>query len=116
MAFKADSYKKDIVTVLKLSGTLDSASKDGLRKAFDGVLAKEKYPMIVLDLSALEYLSSLGWGLFVEYNRIAKENGGGIKLALMNDRIDRLYVLMGIAAQIESFRDLDGACSSFILK
>lgn len=107
MKLKVTETIKDGIYYVRPEGTLDYSNKDDLRAHLDVIIDGANKPKIVMDLQALEYMSSVGWGVLVDYAVKAKERRGAMVLARMNDRIGRLYDLMGIRARIDYCSEID---------
>ena len=60
------------VSILKVSGYLDTTTAGELENALYGLLDRNLFK-IVVDLSGVNYISSAGWGIFIRLNRYAEE-------------------------------------------
>jgi len=98
---------KEGIHFLRPEGTLDYSNKDQLRSSLDKIIEGENKPKIAVDMQVLEYISSVGWGVLVDYALKAKEKNGVMILTRMNDRIGRLYDLMGIRERIEHCSEIN---------
>jgi anti-anti-sigma factor len=98
---------KEGIHFVRPEGTLDYSNKDQLRSLLDKIIEGENEPKIAVDLQVLEYMSSVGWGVLVDYAIKTKEKKGVMILARMNDRIGRLYDLMGIKVRIEHCSEIN---------
>ncbi len=67
---------------LTLSGRLDAAQAISADAAFEAIDASA-----VVDMSALEYISSAGLGLLLKTHKRLTEQGGGLKLVNVNPHI-----------------------------
>ncbi len=67
---------------LKLSGRLDAAQAISAESAFDAIDASA-----VIDMSALEYISSAGLGLLLKTHKRLMGQGAGLKLVNVNPHI-----------------------------
>lgn len=106
------------VDVLTLSGRLDAASEQDLRKVIDAMLSEGR-ARIVLDLSQLETLSSAGLRVIIEARKRARAlsltnlEGGDVRLAAPNDYVRELLDLTGFTTTFEIHSDVIGAVGSF---
>ena len=70
--------KQSSPPTLVLSGRLDSATAPKLEQALDGVLARGPIARLVLDLGALDYLSSAGIRCFIRARKAIEPRGGSV--------------------------------------
>ena len=81
--------------VVTISGRLiSSKDAEGLETMVKKLL-DENHKMIVIDISAMEYSDSSGIGAMVSCLTHAKKNGGDLRLAGANPRMQRLFKLIG---------------------
>ena len=113
MALDLKETEQDGVLVIKLSGVLDAGSRDALRDRLAEFTRAKDTPKAVMDMGELDYISSVGWSVFVENAAEMNDKRGGLKFACMRKNMDRLFQLMGINAQIESYAGVEQAVKSF---
>ena len=98
--------------VIRIEGFLDTTTSQHLAKRLDMLLEEEVYK-IVIDLEAVDYISSPGWGILVGDIRRIRENSGDLKLARMKPEVYEIYTLLGLDSFIESYDSVEEACSKF---
>ncbi len=98
--------------IIRIEGFLDTTTSQSLAKRLDGLLEREVYK-IVIDLEAVDYISSPGWGILVGDIRRIRENGGDLKLARMKPEVYEIYALLGLDSFIESYGSVEEACDQF---
>lgn len=76
----------------RLSGDLDVYSVDAVRQA----LAPELHGMLVLDISALEFMDDSGLGLVVGMVKRLGQQGGSLVLRNPTDQIRRVFEVTGL--------------------
>jgi len=75
-----------------LAGRFDASQEEKARAVFDAV-AEPK----VVDLTRLDYISSLGLGMLVKtQKRLMQETGGGLKLVRVNSHIQDILRYSGL--------------------
>jgi anti-sigma B factor antagonist len=74
------------VSVVKVSGRVDSSTAPELEKALQGLMDSDRN-QIVLDLQETEYMSSAGLQVLVAVHKATKKNGGGLCLAQPSTRV-----------------------------
>lgn len=100
------------VAVLDVKGTLDSTTVGQLEKAFQGAL-KENKKRFIFNLADAEYISSIGWGVFVSNLKSIREKGGDILLCGMSPSIQHIYELLDFEKIIKAYPDEQGALQIF---
>lgn len=82
------------VEILELNGELDAHTAPVLEQHITKLIESEKY-QIVVNFSALEYISSAGLGVFMAYIEDLRERGGDIKLTNMKENVYNVFDLLG---------------------
>lgn len=100
------------VSILKVSGYLDTTTAGELENALYGLVKKNLY-RIVVDLSGVNYISSAGWGIFIGEIKDIRNNKGDLKLAGMTGDVREVYLLLEFHSILESYDTVDEAVSSF---
>jgi len=93
--------REDGVSVLKVSGYLDTNTSSELESALFGLLKKNE-KKIVIDLSGVNYISSAGWGIFISEIKEIRHNGGDLKLAGMVGDVYEVFRLLEFDSILES--------------
>ncbi len=100
----------DLVTV---KGRVDSATAPQLDKAFERI-NKAGHFKIVLDMGALEYMSSAGFrSLLAAQRQCRRYNRGEVLLASVPKRIQEALELAGFTELFKIFNDATTAVGSF---
>ena len=99
------------ILVLALKGFVDSSTALHLDKALTTALS-DGGKLAIVDLKDTEYVSSIGWGMFVVHNRAFSEKGGGVHLAAMRSELDFVYRSMGFASLVKSFSTHEAAIAA----
>ena len=88
-----------------VKGRVDSATAPQFSKAFDAIMKKDVYK-IVVDMSDLEYMSSAGFRALLAAQRACKRyNRGEVVLAAVPNRINEALELAGFTELFKSFND-----------
>jgi anti-sigma B factor antagonist len=104
--------KNPIVSVLRVSGYVDTTTSPDLERRLQALLRENRYH-IVVDLAAVEYISSAGWGIFISEIREIRENGGDLKLAGMIPDVKEVFDLLEFENILKAYADADLAVTSF---
>ncbi|OAN52323.1 anti-anti-sigma factor [Paramagnetospirillum marisnigri] len=84
--------QQDGATVVTLAGEVDLSHSPTLRKALMELMF-EKKPVVVVDLSAVEYIDSSGVAGLVEAYQSARKNATRFVLAAVSDPVRRVLQL-----------------------
>jgi anti-sigma B factor antagonist len=100
------------VSVIKVSGYLDTTTARDLETALDSLLDKGSYK-IVLDLSGVTYISSAGWGIFIGEIKEIRNHGGDLKLAEMVGDVFEVFQLLEFQSILEAYPTIQEAKEAF---
>jgi anti-sigma B factor antagonist len=100
------------VTVLKVSGYLDTTTASELESALNGLL-KKGCSKIVVDLSGVTYISSAGWGIFIGEIKEIRSRGGDLKLAGMVGDVFEVFQLLEFQTILEAYPSSGEAIEAF---
>lgn len=103
------------VSVIKVSGYLDTTTARDLETALNGLLDKDRYK-IVLDLSGVTYISSAGWGIFIGEIKEIRNHGGDLKLAEMVGDVFEVFQLLEFQSILEAYPTIQEAREAFAKK
>ena len=107
MEIKTKQFKH--CDLLELIGRIDSATSPKLSEALDAIAAEGRYK-IVLDMSALEYMSSAGFRALISAQRNCKRyNRGEVVLANVPANINSALELAGFTTLFRIFSDVTTA-------
>jgi anti-sigma B factor antagonist len=85
----------DGVAVLAVSGALDLASATDFRRLVNDLLAEARVRLVV-DLTDIEFVDSVGLGVLVSAHRRTRGLRGGMVLVVDGDPVTRLLRLTGL--------------------
>lgn len=100
----------DGVDKISLAGRLDSAGAQAIDMRFTALTATRK-ALIVVDLSELSFIASMGLRTLVTNARAQLKRGGKLVLARPQPLVGEVLKAAGIDAMIPIYGDLDSACS-----
>jgi anti-sigma B factor antagonist len=98
--------------LLTLSGTIETANASGLEETLDRIIGGRSY-RIVVDLGAVQYISSAGWGIFISEIKRIRRNGGDIKLAGMAPEVREVFQLLEFDSILKPYHDKESAIKDF---
>ncbi len=85
------------VATITIKGPLDTETSDELTKTFEALFAKKAYK-IAIDLSQVEYISSVGIGTLISVFDTLQENDGGMIFVRPTDDVKAALVGPAVAA------------------
>ncbi|HNR67897.1 MAG TPA: STAS domain-containing protein [bacterium] len=103
----------DKVTTLRIAGFLDAHTAPMLEREIEKLLEEGRYRILV-DFAELGYISSAGLGVFMGYIEQVRENNGDIKMCRMNDKIYRVFDLLGFPTLYDIVTDEEMARAKFV--
>jgi len=106
--------RKDVeeISVLYLKGYLDAHTAPDFEKALQE-LVDENRVRIVVNLMDLSYISSAGLGVFMGFIEDIRKKKGDIKLAEPNDKVYRVFDLLGFPVLYEIFQKEEEAIQKY---
>ena len=84
--FSLNVMPRDAGVIVQVCGDASVNEADHLRNGLQPILRRNPQ-RIVLDLTALEFINSLGLGVLLEFRKDAQEHGVDLRLAGASDRI-----------------------------
>ncbi len=89
-----DTLEEHQITKVSVEGFLDAHTVPEMEKIIHNLIQEGKYKIIV-DFSALSYISSAGLGVFMSVIGDVKNNNGDIILMKMPPKIYKVFDLLG---------------------
>jgi anti-sigma B factor antagonist len=86
------------MTRLVVSGEIDLAAADRVREAI-AAAAQTPTRLLLIDVTAVEFIDSSGLRALVEGSRAARSNGRRVELAITDGPVTRLLELTGTRSQ-----------------
>lgn len=100
------------VSVLTLRGTIETTNASGLEETLARIVDENCY-RIVVDLAAVTYISSAGWGIFISEIKRIRRNNGDIKLAGMSPEVREVFELLEFGNILKPFESTEEAIRDF---
>ncbi len=98
--------------LIRMKGFIDSTNASQFSDAIDACTQKQCFNLVV-DFTAIEYVSSAGWGVLISKIRDIREQGGDIILAGMIEGIQSIYKLMELDQIFRAFEYAEDALKIF---
>ncbi|MGA2052035.1 MAG: STAS domain-containing protein, partial [Opitutales bacterium] len=109
---KIEAQFRPPVLVLALHGRLDAFTSHTLEERIALALRDATIRHLILDLAALEYLSSAGIRIFVTTLRQMRNGGGDLFLVSLQGYPQKVIEMSGFAKALPSFPTLDAALAA----
>ena len=100
------------VAIMSVKGYVDSDTAPELDSALENLLKSEKNK-IVLNLEAVEYLSSAGLRTLVKALKEAQKSGGDLRLAAVSEPIEVIFRTVGMLQMFKMFSNSETAVAGF---
>ena len=100
------------ISVLDISGELDAHTASQLENSLKELISSERINIIV-NFAQLDYIASVGLGVFMAYIEDVRELGGDIKLSNMNQRVYNVFDLLGFPTLYEILDEEHEAINAF---
>jgi anti-anti-sigma factor len=110
--FQYSSSKHGSVTLITIGGSLDAETSPKLNAKIKGEIDKGAKKM-VCNLEHLDYIASAGLGVLISANDILSKAGGEIRLSAMNEKIKKIFKLLGFINLFKIFENDQKAIDSF---
>ena len=89
------TYENHILTA-KILGDIDHHSARSVREKIDALIFSKRPSMVVLDLSAVEFMDSSGLGLLVGRLRVAQELRTTLRVTGVDRRKMQIFSMAGL--------------------
>jgi anti-anti-sigma factor len=100
------------VTVVVPDGRIDTAAAERLDEVLQAAVAGGNH-RIVMDMSRVEYISSAGLRSLAAVLVKCREEGGDMKIAAVNERVTRVFRIIGFDILMSIAETTDAAIDAF---
>jgi anti-anti-sigma factor len=108
---QTSKIEPDIV-VVRLSGTITLDEADEVESLIDGLL-KRCEKKLILELSGINRIDSVGGMVLVRCFFASREAGGLLRVAGASQSVARIFQITQVATLIQSYPSVDAACEHF---
>ncbi|MBN1464598.1 STAS domain-containing protein [candidate division KSB1 bacterium] len=102
---------KDIA-LLKTHGYVDTNTSSELQKLL-GQTIEQGICQFIIDMAAVQYVSSAGWGVFVGEIRRLQEKGGDLKITQMSSEVFEVFEMLEFHRILSSYDSIEEAIEDF---
>jgi len=100
------------VSVLKISGDLDTSTSKFLKEVLTELI-EERHYNIVVDMKKVVQINYMGVGTLLERLRQVRKQSGDLKLARLNRITRKALSMVGASKVFETYDTEEGAIASF---
>ena len=100
------------VSVLELAGHLDTNTSPDAESAINALIDGGATKLLI-NFSALEYISSAGLRILLATGKKLKAAGGDLRICSLNDTVQEVFDISGFSSILAVSKDQDEALSSF---
>ncbi|MFW6137555.1 MAG: STAS domain-containing protein [Spirochaetota bacterium] len=104
---------RDEVVIISVHGYIDSTTSPGLSRIIDQQIAQEKYRLII-NLQDVDYISSMGWGVFISNLKKIRDHRGDLVLTSMCTNVHNVFELMELSSIIKYYEYVHLAIEYFL--
>jgi len=104
--------KKENISILRVSGSLDAETVASFKKKAM-VILEQGCNQIVLDFAKLDFIDSMGLGAMISLLRRVRTNRGDLKVAALNKEVMSVFEITRLHHLFEIFPNWEAACSKF---
>lgn len=112
--FSIQNKVRDGVECLYIGGYLDAHTAPELESAISSLLHEGKKKILV-NFKDLNYISSAGMGVFMEFIEDLRNSGGDIKMAEMKPKVFSVFDLLGFPLLFDIETDENKVIEKFFL-
>ena len=115
MGVQFERVQHENVSVLKVSGNLDTSTYKLLKKALAELIDDEQYN-IVVDMQKVLQVNYMGVGTLLERLRQVRKFSGDLKLAGLNRATRKAFSMVGASKVFDTYDSEEAAVASFPLE
>lgn len=105
--------KKDKVTLLAVEGRIDSSTSAALEKKLIALIDTDRVKDVIMDFSAMDYISSAGLRVLLMAAKKAGKLGGKVVLVGLNSNVKEVFDISGFSNIFSIFASQEEAVRSF---
>ncbi|MDD4938700.1 MAG: STAS domain-containing protein [Candidatus Omnitrophica bacterium] len=100
--------KEDNAAIFRLKGSLDSETYEEFTSAAKKELEAPK-KVVLLDLEALDYISSMGVSAILEVRKLSEEQGASFMMVNIPKHIDKVFQIINALPDMKVFASIKEA-------
>jgi anti-sigma B factor antagonist len=100
------------VTMVRVQGFVDTNTCLELRKTISQIIEQGQFNLVI-DLGAVNYVSSAGWGVFVGEIRNIRENGGDLRIVQMMPDVYEVFEMLEFNRILAYYDNIEESINDF---
>ncbi len=100
------------ISIVRVGGYMEFSTADELDKVLTALTSSGRY-RIIIDLQAVDYISSRGWSIFLSKIKEVRENDGDLKLVNMSNNVFEVYKVLEFFWFLKVYESIADAVSDF---
>ncbi len=100
------------ISIIKVGGYIDTTTSAEVERSLNALLKQGRY-QIIIDLGAVDYISSAGWGIFISEIKSIRENNGDLKLVQMIPDVYEIFELLEFHHILDVYDSVQEAVNKF---
>lgn len=113
LRFEVECPQGTSASVIRAQGYIDTHTATELEQLLREQLDAGR-SHLVLDLTAVDYVSSAGWGVLIASVRRARHLGGDLRLAGMRREVNDVFELLEFPSIMHAHADVEQALTSLV--
>lgn len=109
---KVNKIIKEDILVLEIEGEIDALNSRKLEEIIKDSIS-EGIVKIVIDMSKLIFINSIGLALLTDMIKILRDSNGDLKFANLHPNIEKIFKLTGLERYFDIYSSLNEAIESF---
>jgi anti-sigma B factor antagonist len=101
---RVEPVREEAATILNIAGDVDAASAHQLREAVI-VAIDEGTPAVIVDLTSVGYVDSVGLGTLVVGLKRAAEQRTALRLVVTSPQIEKVFKITGLLTVFDIYAD-----------
>lgn len=100
------------ISIIKVGGYIDTTTSSEVERALNNLLKQGRF-QIIINLEAVDYISSAGWGIFISEIKAIRENNGDLKLVQMIPDVYEIFELLEFHHILDVYDTVEEAVAKF---
>ena len=100
------------VTIISPVGSIDALTAEECARSFNELMSQGKL-CLVADLSQVDFMSSAGLRLLLQFAKTTRQQGGDVRLAGASPEVGKILLISGLTTILKVFSSVDQAVGSY---
>ena len=105
--------EKDGTAIITCQGAIDSDTFRAFKDTLGNLIGSAKYKIVIV-LTEISFMNSIGWGTIIGNLRNVRREKGDIVLAAMSENLKSTYFMTNFDEIIKAYNTVEEALESFL--